>query len=69
MDAATVRDALDAVFDQYPDLKSRVVDGNENLFAHLKLIHEQQAVPWASSPDRPVRDGDRIQLVLIASGG
>ena len=67
--ASAVGDAVEEVFALCPELRSRVLDEQGQLFPHLKLLLNQQVVKWSVGTARAVSEGDEIELFSFASGG
>ena len=69
VDEETVGGALDEVFARHPDLKSRVADEQGDLYPHLKLLINQEAVEWRTAIVRRVSEDEAIEIFAFASGG
>ena len=68
VEAATVGEALDGVFDQHGDLKERITDDGElrrfvNVYVGGEDIRFQQGL------ETPVSDGDEVTILPAVAGG
>ncbi|MFB6233675.1 MAG: ubiquitin-like small modifier protein 1 [Haloarculaceae archaeon] len=68
-DEATLREAFDALLEAHPDLEPEVLDEDEQLYSHVRLLVDGkdpfQAEGWAT-----VVDGDsELALFPPVSGG
>lgn len=64
-----VGEVLDDLFDQFPDLKKRVVSDGGQLFPYLPVFLNGDKLPTSGYRPTPVQSGDLLEVVLIASGG
>jgi molybdopterin synthase sulfur carrier subunit len=66
---ATLREAFDALLEAYPDLEPEVLDEDEQLYDHVRLLVEGrdpfQAEGWATVID----EGTELALFPPVSGG
>jgi molybdopterin synthase sulfur carrier subunit len=62
---ATVDDALDALIEDCPPLRDRVLDDDETLQDHINLLCNGQT----ASLDQSVSEGDELALFPPVSGG
>lgn len=68
VEAATVGEALDGVFDQHGDLRERITDDGElrrfvNVYVGGEDIRFQQGL------ETPVSDGDEVTILPAVAGG
>jgi molybdopterin converting factor small subunit len=66
---ATVREALDQVFQQYPTLRGYVLEDHGGLRHHLVAFVNGVAVQDKADLAGPVGEGDEIYLFQALSGG
>jgi molybdopterin converting factor small subunit len=66
---ATVRDALQALWQLHPALRDRVVDEQGEVRQHINVFVGNEAIRFASGLATPVGDGEEIMIVPAVSGG
>lgn len=66
---ATVGDALDALLDQEPALRERVLDDDGDLEAHLTVLRNGENVAPEGGLDAEVAPDDELALLPPVSGG
>lgn len=66
----TVRDAFEALLDAHPELREEVLDGDGELYDHIRLLRNGHD-PFAddSGFDTTVSDEDELALFPPVSGG
>lgn len=64
----TIGDALDALLESRPDLRDRVLEGDE-LADHVNLLHNGADVDQEDGLDTTLEAGDEIALFPPVSGG
>lgn len=69
VEASTVGEALGSLWERFPKLKTRVLDREGNLHAYLLLFLNDEKLPRAGIENRPVQEGDRLEIVALAEGG
>lgn len=69
LSGATVREALEELFREHPDLRPRVLDARGDLHPHLILFRNDAELSRAGVLDETVRDGDVLELVGAVEGG
>lgn len=67
--AETVGGVLESLWERFPKLRSRVLNREGNLHAYLLLFQNDEKLPRAGIADRPVSEGDRLEIVALAEGG
>ena len=67
---ATFRDALDALFDRHPDLRSEVTDEEGNLRDHIRVLRNSQN-PFVGDDgyETTLEEGDELAMFPPVSGG
>jgi adenylyltransferase/sulfurtransferase len=68
MEAETVEEALHRVFAQFPELQSRVLNPEGQVYRHLMLFVNQDEIP-RDALQHPLKDGDVLEIFGAASGG
>ena len=68
-DEGPVRDFLTYLFDQFPDLRSEVVDRAGGIQMDYQLWLNGDMVRDGEEMDRLVKDGDTLAFLLPMSGG
>ena len=69
VEGATVEAAFVALFDRFPDLKSRIVGSQGEFHAWTPVFLNGAKLAARGAGSTAVRDGDRIEVVVLASGG
>ena len=69
LEGTTVAEALIFLWSQHPKLLSRMLDRDGRLYPYLMLLHNEQKVTQTELATRPVRSGDRLEIVALAEGG
>lgn len=69
LDAATLRDALEALATTHPSLRERLRDEHGKLRAHLALFVNDEDARLLGWEDAPLRDGDIVHIIPALSGG
>jgi len=65
----TIGEVLAALWERHPKLKTRVLDREGNLHPYLLLLQNEEKLPRTGNEDRPVSEGDRLEIVALAEGG
>lgn len=69
LQAATVREAMDALAAAHPPLRERLRDEHGRLRAHLALFVNDEDARLLGWEDAPLKDGDVIHVIPALSGG
>jgi molybdopterin converting factor small subunit len=65
---STVGECLQDLVRQYPDLKKVILDPDGNLYHSFDVfINGQSAYPKPMA--RPVKDGDKLYIMMLIQGG
>ncbi len=67
--AATVREALDGLWNLHPALRDRVLDEQGEVRQHINLFVDDESIRFAGGLATPVPDGSEILIVPAVSGG
>lgn len=65
----TIGEILERLWERCPDLKSRVLSARGTVHPYLLVMHGDDRVAHEGVLERPVADGDRIEIVALAEGG
>jgi molybdopterin synthase sulfur carrier subunit len=67
---ATLRDALDALFERHPDLRETVADEDGELHDHIRVLHNAEN-PFVAGEGYATRveESDELALFPPVSGG
>lgn len=68
-DGETVGDALEALFDDRPALRDRVLTDDGDVREHINVLRNGENVRRADGLDTPVEPGDELALFPPVSGG
>ncbi len=68
-EAATVRDLLDKMGAEYPELLERVVDEDGELRRFVNLYVDDEDVRFLDGLDTPVADNQTLSIVPAVAGG
>ena len=69
LDAATLREALEALVRAHPSLAERLRDEHGRLRAHLSLFVNQDDARFLGGEDAALADGDIVHVLPALSGG
>ena len=69
IEATTLAGLLSSLRQQYPLLTPHVWDEQGNSRKHVMIFLNEQSIAWLESPDRPLAQGDALQIVPAVSGG
>ena len=69
VEGVTVEAAFAALFDRFPSLQSRVVGSQGEFHAWTPVFLNGAKLAARGAGSTVVRDGDRIEIVVLASGG
>lgn len=69
LEGANVGEVLDGLLHQHPDLRVRLMNDRGELYSYLPVFLNQNKLPDRGYRSRVVNDGDRLEVIAIASGG
>ena len=69
LEAASLRECLDALAAAHPSLRERLRDEHGKLRPHLALFVNEQDARLLGWEDAPLRDGDIVHVIPALSGG
>lgn len=64
----TVGECLNNLTQFYPEIKGTLFNKNGKLFTHINIYVNQESA-YPQELNKPVSDGDVIQIVLMLAGG
>ena len=69
VDASTVGEALDALTERYPSLRTHLYDESGNLRAYVNIFLQQEDVRNLRGQATPLTGDDRLLIVPSIAGG
>jgi MoaD family protein len=66
---STVREALDALFEQHADLRDRLSDDGGGLRRFVNVYVGDEDIRFSEGLDTPVSDGDELRILPAVAGG
>ncbi len=69
VEAQTVREALDCLIAQYPDLRETFLDSDGNLRQFVRIFIGEEDIETLQGQDTPVSPSDEIVLLPPIAGG
>lgn len=68
VDGSTVRECLDNLVAQFPEMKEMLFDKDGKLLDHISVFVSGD-VAFEDQIDNPVKDGDILNILYVISGG
>lgn len=69
IEAETLPKSVDALLQAYPLLKVHLFQEDGTLREHVMLLYNDQSFDWLDSTDIPLKEGDRLTVLQLVSGG
>lgn len=69
VDASNVGEALDALTERYPNLRTHLYDESGNLRAYVNIFLQQEDVRNLRGQATPLTEDDRLMIVPSIAGG
>jgi len=66
---ATVADALETLFEEYPTVAEEARDEDGSVYEHVRTLHEGTDVDEPLASEREIEEGDELALFPPVSGG
>ena len=68
VEGTIVRQALNNLVTLYPDIKNKIFDKKGNLLHYIEIyLNKESAYP--GELEKPLKDGDEIQIITFLAGG
>ena len=67
--AASVSDALDLLWAEYPAFRDRVVTERGEVRQHINIFVDGESIRWSGGFDTAIREGSEIVILPALSGG
>jgi len=67
--AGAFYDLVEALCQEHPDLRTRLINDQERLYPYLAVIHKQQQLTTEELNGLEILNGDQVEIVTLASGG
>lgn len=67
--AATVKEVVDQVIEQYPSIKFHLVDAKGDLRKHFNVFINGTHIRDLNGMDTPLKEDDKVILMASAAGG
>ena len=67
--AATVKEVVDQVIEQYPSIKFHLVDSEGNLRKHFNVFVNNTHIRDLNGMNTPLHEEDKVILMASAAGG
>ncbi len=68
VEGTIVRQALNNLVTLYPDIKNEIFDKKGNLLHYIEIyLNKESAYP--GELEKPLKDGDEIQIITFLAGG
>jgi molybdopterin synthase sulfur carrier subunit len=69
LNAATVRDAVDAMHARFNGVRDRLLDSRGNLRGSVLVFVNDEDVRFLQNERTPLKDGDEISIIPAFAGG
>ena len=69
VEGTTVAEVLDALFEQYGELRERLTDADGGLRRFVNVYVDGEDIRFADALQTPVRDGQDVQILPAVAGG
>jgi molybdopterin synthase sulfur carrier subunit len=69
VEAATVGEALQALYAQHGELRERIADGDGGLRRFVNVYLKGEDIRFLDGLDTPVADGDEVTILPAVAGG
>ena len=67
-DGRTVKEMIDDLENKFPGIKDHIVDRRGRLQGYVEIFVNDDVV-YPESTSMPVHDGDKVEILMIVSGG
>lgn len=69
VEAETLPGGVEALLQAYPLLKVHLFNDDGTLREHVMLLYNDQSFDWLESTDIALKEGDRLTVLQLVSGG
>lgn len=69
VEGTTVAEVLDALFEQYGELRERLTDEDGGLRRFVNVYVDGEDIRFGAALETPVRDGQDVQILPAVAGG
>lgn len=69
VNGSTVKEALDALVEQYPDLKKNLYDDKDELRSYVKIYLGEQEIGELNGTDTEIDDSTELNIIPAIAGG
>lgn len=69
VDGSTVKDALDVLVNEYPDLKKNLYDEKEQLRSYVKIYLGEQEIGELDGTDTKIDQDTELNIIPAIAGG
>ena len=68
-DGSTVKEALDTLVKEYPELKKNLYDDNDQLRSYVKIYLDEQEIGELDGTDTKIEPGTELNIIPAIAGG
>jgi len=69
VEGGSVREALDNLVGNYPELKAQIMDDQGEVRRFVNLFLNDQDVRFQGGPEAEIKDGDELSIIPAIAGG
>jgi len=69
VDGSTVKDALDTLVNEYPELKKNLYDDNDQLRSYVKIYLGEQEIEEIDGTDTKIDKDTELNIIPAIAGG
>ena len=69
LEGQTIEDLFDRLWQVHPELRSRILDEQGQLYPYLAVIHNRERLTHKGLDRLKLQDGDTLEIMTLASGG
>ena len=68
-EASTIREALNEIFLDYPELKNSIIDDKGNIRRFVNIYISEKDIRFIENQDSKLKKGDEITIITAVAGG